>query len=1018
MAVEFNTAASLGINTGAPDFRALYDKISAKELDRLKPTEALQEKFKTSFATWNDAKTALVKVQEASDKLIDRNTFAAQSAISSDPDIVTASATSLAEPGKYLVVVDKTASFHQIGSQKYLAPDVKIGQGQISIGFEDERSRPLTIDSSNDTIQGLVDTINNAKLEITASLAKTGDVNSPYQVVLTSTRSGSEGRIIVKSNLTGGDAPNFDYRAEQPSKWYYAPGKKLDDLGGTQGASSTIPKIGGTFTGADDVVFQFSAVSSGRIGGEGNPAVAWRDSTGRNGLLKLGRYEYQPGQELEVADGLTISFSDGETVQDDMFTIQGNAASPPFLGIFGKDEPASFSMASNWSKQKGGGRPMIEGTYTGAEDDVYHFTVRQGGVIGTSPNVLLDYTSDNGEKGTLDFGLEYKPGTKFSIGNGLSVSLPTGVLQDGFTTDFSTNPAIGSDRWWLFDDGNTDGSPSGVSRVLDWSGQNTISTDPDVYDPRSKKSNAEKVVTGDYLLDVDKKYKFTVRGEGRVGVSTGLYLDWEDNTGKKGELEIGADYNIGSEVPFDGGLNIALKDGFAFDGDYFFVDAFTPTIQGANDAQIRIGVDASGNGGQTFTSPTNEFIDAIPGVTLNAIKADPKVVTITIEQDREKVKEAIKEFILSYNDALNFIQSAVKYDPETKIAGPLQAERNLVQIQESLRKILVEAIPGLPTDANTLPFAGVKITKDATIDFDEALLDERLASDYDRVADIFRSYAKTNNPSIRYAGSAGQTKASGTKGYDIDITQAPTPGKYTSASFTDFITIPPGEHSFVLNLDGKQSTPIKLESGDWSLRQIRREIVKAVDSDAGLKGLKPKIEVLDNRLVITSDKYASNSAVSITPFENSVIPFANGSTTTQGTSVAGTINGHQAIGSGQLLIGSDDTPEKGLQFFVTLGNAQINQGQPEANAVFSIGKGGITKGYLDEQLKNNTGPVDTSIKAYSERVENLDDRLTLQKDRIDRKKERLSKQFINAEKKIGELKSQQQSLSFQGLPTG
>ncbi|MBL0691373.1 MAG: flagellar filament capping protein FliD [SAR324 cluster bacterium] len=1015
MAVEFNSAASLGINTGAPNFSLLLEKITASELNRLKPDEGLKAKYEIGFASWKEVKGLLEDVKLTSETFLDRVTFNKKIATSSDPEIVTATADITAVPGTHPIVVDKMALYHQIGSQRYASADSIIGKGEFLIGLLDERPLVITIDDTNNTIQGLMDAINNEKIDISASIVELDKTDTPFQLILTSKRSGSEGRIIVDFNLLGGEPPLFLHRNNQPTRWYFAPrvGDLYDQAEDLTGSSSALPLISGEFVGDDDIDINFTVLNSGRIGVTENLTIAWQDTEDRSGTIKLGKYDYSPGDAIDVVDGVQISFQGGELVINDTFKIKANSEN---FNFFSTNTPPTINKPSTWQRQTtASGSPMIEGVYTGEDDDSYQLTVRKGGVIGVTEDLILDYISDNGEKGSINFGLGYKPGTKLTIGSGLTLSMQEGILQTGNESSFDVEPDIPSSYWWLFSDGNNPDRNSLFSKPLTWEGEkiNSVGKD-DNYDPRSRKSNAKKIIVGDYNLDEDKRYKFTVKGDGRIGVNTGLYLEWEDDKGKKsGTLEVGAGYKPGSALVFDGGLMLQLLDGYAFDNDYFYVDAFSPTIQPAQDAEVRVGVTETRQGGLKVVSSTNDMKNAIQGVTLHLHKAEDKLVTITIGEDREKVKEAIRSFVEAYNKALIYMKEALKYDPKTKISGPLQADNTLADIQDELRKILVDAIPGLPIDANTLPYAGININKDALIVFDEEMLDERLIADFERVANIFRNYAASNNSGIVYVNSRHSTEPSGNIGYEVDITQAAGKGFFRSEPINGPTIILPGQDQYIVELNGRQSSLITIDSGAWSVKQLANEIKKQIKKDDALKNIEYTVSVRNNRLILESGTYGEKSTANIRPVENINLAFTKGEIIA-GKDVKGTINGHQADSSGRLLVGNKEFKEGGLQFIVTLTDAQITD-KIEGNAIFSVGKGSIVNNYLDGQLKKSTGPVDTTIDNVGNHIQNLEDSLASQASRIERKRERLVKQFSRAESRISELKSQQMAFTNQGL---
>jgi flagellar hook-associated protein 2 len=71
----------------------------------------------------------------------------------------------------------------------------------------------------------------------------------------------------------------------------------------------------------------------------------------------------------------------------------------------------------------------------------------------------------------------------------------------------------------------------------------------------------------------------------------------------------------------------------------------------ASDAQITLN-------NVTVYSSTNTFVNAVPGATISALRADPaKTVSITVSQSASAGEDLIKSFVSAYNDLVAFAQS-------------------------------------------------------------------------------------------------------------------------------------------------------------------------------------------------------------------------------------------------------------------------------------------------------------------------------------------------------------------------
>ena len=180
---------------------------------RLNAREASITSLSTSFTS---AKSAVSDFESASNKLALATTFSQFTTSSSDTTKATISATSAASLGSYQLGVTNLASAQTLASGTFTATSDTLGTGTLTIAlgtpsytgstyssFSQTSSVDITIDSSNNTLAGVRDAINNAGAGVNASILKNGD---DYQLLLVSEETGlSKSMSITVSDSEGGD---------------------------------------------------------------------------------------------------------------------------------------------------------------------------------------------------------------------------------------------------------------------------------------------------------------------------------------------------------------------------------------------------------------------------------------------------------------------------------------------------------------------------------------------------------------------------------------------------------------------------------------------------------------------------------------------------------------------------------------------------------------------------------------------------------------------------------------------
>ena len=117
-------------------------------------------------------------------------------------------------------------------------------------------------------------------------------------------------------------------------------------------------------------------------------------------------------------------------------------------------------------------------------------------------------------------------------------------------------------------------------------------------------------------------------------------------------------------------------------------------IQPAQDAIVFID-------SQQVTRDSNSFSDVITGVTFTLLEADVGTIeTLTVGLDSASITGKVNDFVEAYNSVSETVNQLSAFDAETGIAGTLQGDAGLRNLQGQLRQALSDSVSGL--DASTL----------------------------------------------------------------------------------------------------------------------------------------------------------------------------------------------------------------------------------------------------------------------------------------------------------------------------
>jgi len=218
--------SGVGLGSGL-EIDTIISKLMAVEQ---KPLAALAKKeaaYQAKLSAYGTLNSAVSSFQSAMATLGKASTFEALKTNVADPLIYTAKSATNAIPGTYQVNVTQLAQAQTLATAGQTSKTAAIGTGATTtISFQfgtigsttptdgsdpattftqdaDQATGTVTINSSNNSLQGIRDAINAANIGVTATLVSDGS-NAPERLVLTSTKTGESSSM--KINVEGDSA--------------------------------------------------------------------------------------------------------------------------------------------------------------------------------------------------------------------------------------------------------------------------------------------------------------------------------------------------------------------------------------------------------------------------------------------------------------------------------------------------------------------------------------------------------------------------------------------------------------------------------------------------------------------------------------------------------------------------------------------------------------------------------------------------------------------------------------------
>ncbi|MBI4649723.1 flagellar filament capping protein FliD, partial [Candidatus Desantisbacteria bacterium] len=198
--------------------------------------------------------------------------------------------------------------------------------------------------------------------------------------------------------------------------------------------------------------------------------------------------------------------------------------------------------------------------------------------------------------------------------------------------------------------------------------------------------------------------------------------------------------------------------------------------------EIQTGLDSSFEiDGIPMVKSSNTVTDALPGVTLNLIKASTSTtVNFSISRNTSSIKNDINSFISLYNENINYINSQYNWDDDKKQGGALMGDGTLFTVQSQLRETIFSQVTGLPSDyVSYLSEIGITASSSGILSANDSILSSAISNDFDNVRKLFIGFGTASDSDIDFISYTPNT-VSGE--YDLSITAAAEQGSTTGST--------------------------------------------------------------------------------------------------------------------------------------------------------------------------------------------------------------------------------------------
>jgi len=199
--------AVFGINSNL-DTQDIINKmvsLEARSMDLVEAKKQIEQQKLASFQELKNRlqtfKSVVTTLNTQSRFIVNKSVFSNNS-FSDSNKVIDVTTTSSASSGTYSLIVNNLATESKLITSGYAGTTTSIASGTVTIVIGSSASATVTIDSTNNTLDGLRLAVNNLGLDVKASFLNDGDTTNPYRLLISGTQTGSSGTVTMSHATT------------------------------------------------------------------------------------------------------------------------------------------------------------------------------------------------------------------------------------------------------------------------------------------------------------------------------------------------------------------------------------------------------------------------------------------------------------------------------------------------------------------------------------------------------------------------------------------------------------------------------------------------------------------------------------------------------------------------------------------------------------------------------------------------------------------------------------------------
>ncbi|WP_347330268.1 flagellar filament capping protein FliD [Marinimicrobium locisalis] len=376
--------------------------------------------------------------------------------------------------------------------------------------------------------------------------------------------------------------------------------------------------------------------------------------------------------------------------------------------------------------------------------------------------------------------------------------------------------------------------------------------------------------------------------------------------------------------------------------------------------------------GLQVTRTTNTIDDVIDGMEFDIFNSSTtEEISINVKEDRSQSEQAIRDFVESYNAFYEEVQFLTSNSEGEDGQGSLRNDTLADNLLQNIRSTLGSQVAGVEGGFSALSTIGIRTKLDGTLqiveDGSKTDFQAAMSNHFEAVKNLFVPDTRSSSSKVNVIDYSAKSQAGE---YDVNITQEATKGVYQASPITVAFPLDTTgkDYSFTIAVDGRESAQISLPDGKTYSNgdELAADFQTLINSDASLKEGFAEVSVVydsgTNSLSFESDRYGASSTVEFVSVGADTAELGvTAGAGTGGQNVAGTIDGREAFGFGNILRPALGDPAEGLAM-------EVLPGATSATIGFSRGVGSTLMGSLDTYLR--------SSGLIAERESNLKDDLS------------------------------------------